>query len=75
MDTKYKLDVVGDFEYDGRVHALALSQESLLTSSPKVMQFACASSNHKIYLFESGFKDHPEKKVAFPNECLNCFFF
>lgn len=73
MDTKYKLDVVEDFEFDGRIHALALSQETLLTSSPKVMQFACASSNHKIYLFESGFKDHPEKKVIFPYKFLDCF--
>ncbi|KAK7598173.1 hypothetical protein V9T40_006408 [Parthenolecanium corni] len=62
METKYKLDVIEEFEFDGRIHALALSQETLLTSSPKVMQFACASSNHKIYVFESGFKDHSEKK-------------
>lgn len=72
METKYKLDVIEEFEFDGRIHALALSQETLLTSSPKVMQFACASSNHKIYVFESGFKDHSEKKVA--QEFLCCTY-
>ena len=74
MDTKYKLDVIEDFEFDGRVHALALSQETLLTSSPKVMQFACASSNHKLYIFESGFKDQPEKKVYIFNVFPQFYF-
>lgn len=64
MEAKYKLNIIQDFKFDGRAHALALSQETLLTSSPKVMQFACASSNNIIYLFESGFKEFPEKKVS-----------
>ncbi len=63
MDAKYKLDIVQDFEIDGRAHALALSQETSTTSSPKVIQFACASSNFKIYHFESGLKEMPERKV------------
>lgn len=64
METKYKIDIIQDFEYDGRTQALALSQETLLTSTPKVMQFACASSNNTIYLFESGIRDFPERKVS-----------
>lgn len=64
MEVKYKLDIIQNFEFVGRAHALALSQETLLTSSPKVMQFACASSNFVIYLFESGLKEQPEEKVG-----------
>lgn len=65
MPVKYELDIVQDFNVKGRVQALAISQETLLTSSPNVIQFTYASSNHKIYLCESGFKDTPEIKVTF----------
>ena len=71
MPVKYELDIVQDFNIKGRVQALAISQETLLTSSPNVIQFTYASSNHKIYLCESGFKDTPEIKVTFgPILCL-----
>ncbi|XP_065207907.1 nucleoporin Nup37 [Planococcus citri] len=63
MQTKYKLDIVETFEVKGRPHALSLSQETLLTSNPKVMQFACASSDYNIYLHESVLKETVETKV------------
>lgn len=63
METKYKLDIVETFEVKGRPHALSLSQETLLTNNPKVMQFACASSDFNIYLYESVLKECSETKV------------
>lgn len=63
METKYKLDLVENFELTERPHALSLSQETLLTNPSKVIQFACAASDFKIYVFEKGLKDSSDSKV------------
>lgn len=64
MEGKYKIDIVANFDLKARPHALSLSQETLLTSTPNVMQFACACSDFRIYLFESGLKDDSDTKVS-----------